>query len=81
MKIALLLPTKERINNKINFLMSALARCSNPDNYTLYMGLDDNDPTLERCIKLSKAIKNLKIVTIPPNPAGRLSLGYLWNIL
>lgn len=81
MKIALLLPTKERMNNKINFLMSALARCSNPDNYTLYMGLDENDPTLERCIKLSKAIKNLKIITIPPNPAGRLSLGYLWNIL
>jgi len=81
MKIALLLPTKERMNNKINFLVSALAKCKNPDNYTLYMGLDEDDSTLPRCNKLAKAINNLKIITIPKNPTGRLSLGYLWNYL
>jgi len=81
MKIALLLPTRERMNNKITFLMSALARCSNPDNYTLYMGIDRDDPTLERCQKIAKAFKNLKIITIPPNPSGKFSLGYFWNVL
>jgi len=81
MKIALLLPTRERMNNKINFLMSALARCKSPDNYTLYMGLDKDDPTLPRCVKLAEAINNLKVVIIPPNPTGKFSLGYFWNTL
>lgn len=81
MKIALLLPTRERMNNKISFMMSALSRCKNPDNYTLYMGIDKDDPTLERCQKMAKAISNLKIVVIPPNPEGKFSLGYLWNTL
>jgi len=81
MKIALLLPTRERMNNKINFLMSALSRCKSPENYTLYMGIDKNDPTLERCQKLATAIKNLKIIIIPPNPTGKFSLGYFWNVL
>ena len=58
MKIALLLPTRERMNNKINFMMSALARCKDPNNYTLYMGLDKDDPTLERCQKMAKTITN-----------------------
>lgn len=81
MKIALLLPTRERLNNKISFMMSALARCSNPDNYNLYMGIDQDDPTLERCQKMAKVIKNLKIVIIPPNPIGEFRLGYFWNFL
>jgi glycosyltransferase involved in cell wall biosynthesis len=80
MKIALLLPTRERMNNKISFMMSALARCSNPDNYNLYMGIDQDDPTLERCQKMAKVIKNLKIVVISPNPEG-FRLGYFWNVL
>ena len=81
MKIALLLPTRERMNNKITFLMSALARCKNPDNYNLYMGIDEDDSTYQRCVKLSQAIKNLKIITIPKNPTGKFSLGYFWNYL
>jgi len=81
MKIALLLPTRERMNNKINFLISALARCKSPENYTLYMGLDKDDPTLERCQKLAQAINNLKVIIIPPNPSGKFSLGYFWNVL
>lgn len=81
MKIALLLPTRERLNNKFSFLMSALARCKDPKNYNLYMGIDQDDPTLARMKKASKAIKNLKIVEIPPNPENKFSLGYLWNYL
>ena len=81
MKIALLLPTRERMNNKISFMMSALSRCKNPENYNLYMGLDHDDPTMERCKKMSKSITNLKIVEIPPNPCGKFRLGYFWNVL
>jgi len=81
MKIALLLPTRERLNNKISFIMSALARCKDPSNYNLYLGLDPDDPTLERCKKIAKGFTNLKIVIIPPNPTGKFSLGYFWNVL
>lgn len=81
MKIALLLPTRERLNNKFAFMTSALARCKDPNNYTLYMGIDEGDPTLERMLKISKALNNLKIIVIPPNPDKQFSLGYLWNYL
>lgn len=81
MKIALLLPTRERLNNKFAFLTSALARCKDPKNYTLYMGIDKDDSTLDRMKKVSSVVDNLKIITIPPNPEGKFSLGYLWNYL
>ena len=61
--------------------MSALARCKDPKNYTLYLGLDPDDPTLARCETIAKGFNNLKITIIPPNPTGKFSLGYFWNTL
>lgn len=81
MKIALLLPTRERLNNKFAFLTSALARCKDPNNYTLYMGIDEDDSSFDRMQKISKALTNLKVIKIPPNPDKQFSLGYLWNYL
>tara|TARA_Y100000310_G_scaffold268936_1_gene281837 strand:+ start:134 stop:865 length:732 start_codon:yes stop_codon:yes gene_type:complete len=80
MKIALLLPTRERMNLKLSFLCSALTRCKDPDNFTIYFGIDRDDPTLERCRKLEKVITNLKIVEF--EPMGKdTNIHQLWNIL
>ena len=80
MKIALLLPTRERMNLKLSFLCSALTRCKDPDNFTIYFGIDKDDPTLERCRKLEKVITNLKIVEF--EPMGKdTNIHQLWNIL
>jgi hypothetical protein len=80
MKIALLLPTRERMNLKLTFLCSALTRCKDPDNFTLYFGIDKDDPTIDRCKNLAKVIKNLKIIEF--EPAGKnTNIHELWNTL
>ena len=80
MKIALLLPTRERMNLKLSFLCSALTRCKNPDNYTVYFGIDKDDPTLGRCKNIEAVTSNLKIVEF--EPMGRdTNIHALWNIL
>jgi len=80
MKIALLLPTRERINLKMSFIMSALIRCTDPQNFTIYLGIDADDPTLERCKKLSNVISNIKIITFEPMHE-KTNIHNLWNIL
>lgn len=80
MKIALLLPTRERMNLKLTFLLTALARCTDPNNFTFYYGIDKDDPTLDRCKKLSKVITNLKIVELEPKGINT-NIHELWNIL
>jgi len=80
MKIALLLPTRERMNLKMGFLMSALARCKNPNNFTIYFGVDSDDPTLDRCKKLTSVISNLKIVEFEPMHE-KTNIHKLWNTL
>lgn len=80
MKIALLLPTRERMNLKMSFLMSALARCENPNNFTVYFGIDKDDPTLDRCKKLTTVISNLKVIEFEPK-GKNTNIHELWNIL
>lgn len=80
MKIALLLPTRERMNLKLTFLLTALARCENPCNFTIYFGIDKDDPTLDRCKKLASIINNLKIVEFEPEGI-KTNIHKLWNIL
>lgn len=80
MKIALLLPTRERMNLKMGFLMSALARCKDPNNFTIYFGIDADDPTLDRCKKLATVVKNLKVVEFE-KMHEKTNIHKLWNIL
>jgi len=80
MKIALLLPSRERINLKMSFIMSALTRCADPQNFTIYLGIDADDPTLERFKKLSNVISNIKIITFEPMHE-KTNIHRLWNIL
>jgi hypothetical protein len=80
MKIALLVPTRERMNNRLTLLSSILTTVSDFNNITLYFGVDKDDPTLETIKNVAKGVPFVKVIEIDNN--GKfLGLGKLWNIL
>jgi hypothetical protein len=79
MKIALLVPSRERISFKRDLANSILNTVSDINNVNLYFGIDDDDPTKEEAIKLTKEFSFIKIIEIHNN--GKFEgLGKLWNI-
>jgi hypothetical protein len=80
MKIAILVPTRERMNNRLTLLFSILTTVNDINNITVYYGVDKDDPTLETIKKVSTAIPCLKVIEIE-NEGKFLGLGKLWNIL
>ena len=80
MKIAILVPTRERMNNRLTLLFSILTTVSDINNVNIYYGVDKDDPTLETIKKVAKGIPSLKIIEIE-NEGKFLGLGKLWNIL
>lgn len=80
MKIAILVPTRERMNNRLTLLFSILTTVSDINNVNVYYGVDKDDPTLDQIKKVATAIPCLKIIEIDNNGMF-LGLGRLWNIL
>jgi hypothetical protein len=56
------LTARERIDNKKNLAQSIVNTVDNIDNVTLYFGVDDNDPTINEAIQLSKEYSFINIV-------------------
>lgn len=80
MKIAILVPSRERMNNRLTLLFSMLTTVSDVNNITVYFGVDKDDPTLNVIKKVASAIPCVKIIEID-NEGKFLGLGKLWNIL
>jgi hypothetical protein len=80
MKIAILVPSRERMNNRLTLLFSILTTVSDIKNIKVYFGVDSDDPTLDTIRKVESAIPCLKVVEINNN-GEFLGLGKLWNIL
>ena len=80
MKIAILVPTRERMNNRLTLLFSILTTVSDINNIKIYYGVDKDDPTLTTIKKVASAIPALQIIEIDNN-GEFLGLGKLWNIL
>jgi len=80
MKISILVPTRERMNNRLTLLLSILTTANDINNVNIYYGVDKDDPTLETIKKVALAIPCLKIVEIE-NGGEFLGLGKLWNLL
>lgn len=78
MKIALLCPSRERMNRKLTLLSSLLTTTHSPDNITLYFGVDADDPTREIVELIAKHVKFVKTITIPKlsNPPN---IHKIWN--
>jgi len=77
-KIALLVPSRERIQHRLDLISSIKNTVHSLDNITLYLGIDDDDPTRENAIELCKNNSFIKIVDIK-NEHKMLNLGVLWN--
>lgn len=80
MKIAILVPSRERMNNRLTLISSIVTTVKDINNVTLYFGVDEDDPTLFLARKLEAAFPFLKIIEIKNN-GQFLGLGKLWNIL
>jgi hypothetical protein len=79
MKIALLVPSRERLDKKLELVNSIKDTVSNIDNVSLYFGTDNDDPTREQAKELFKNDSFVKFVPIETN--GKfLNLGIMWNI-
>lgn len=80
MKISILVPTRERMNNRLTLLFSILTTVNDINNVNVYYGVDKDDPTLDTIKKVAQGIPCLKVIEIDNN--GKfLGLGKLWNIL
>lgn len=80
MKIAILVPSRERMNKRLTLLFSILTTVKDINNVNVYYGVDEDDPTLETIEKISKAVTCVKVIRIK-NDGKFLGLGKLWNIL
>ena len=59
MKIALLLPTRNRLNKFLTFLTSVLATTKNITNVSIILGVDEDDPAFE---KYKRIANNLEFI-------------------
>ena len=79
MKIALLVPSRERIDKKKELINSILSTVDNINNVKLYFGVDLDDPTRDKAIQLRDCYSFVEIIDINNN--GKfLGVGKLWNI-
>lgn len=79
MKIAILVPSRERMNRRLTLLSSIITSVSDINNVNIYFGVDKDDPTRDLIYKVSKAIPCVKIVDID-NDGKFIGLGKMWNI-
>jgi len=78
-KIALIVPSRERMTLRKNLINSVIETVDDTNNITLYMGVDDDDPTKEEITELSKKHSFMEIVKI--NNGGKfLGMGKLVNL-
>ena len=78
-KIALLVPSRERIDKKLELVNSIKNTVADINNISLYFGIDTDDPTRDTAIQIAKENPFVKIVDIPS--VGHFqNLGILWNI-
>lgn len=79
MKIAILVPSRERMNRRLTLLTSIITSVSDINNINIYFGVDKDDPTRDLIYKVSKAIPCVKIIDIE-NDGEFIGLGKMWNI-
>lgn len=79
-KIALLCPTRNRLEKQKRLLESIQKTKGDVANFVLYFGVDDDDPAKEQIYEYEKQYSFLKIIPIH-NDGKFLGLGRIWNIM
>jgi len=78
-KIALLVPSRERIDKKKSLIKSIKNTVSDINNIKLYFGTDLDDPTRNEVLQLKSENDFVEMVDID-NHGTFMNLGVLWNI-
>ena len=79
MKIAILVPSRERMNRRLTLITSIITTVSDINNVNIYLGVDKDDPTRNLIYKVAAAIPCVKIIDIDNN-GEFIGLGKMWNI-
>jgi hypothetical protein len=79
MKIAILVPSRERMNQRLTLLTSIITSVADINNVNIYFGVDVDDPSRDMIYKVASAIPCVKVVDID-NQGKFIGLGKMWNI-
>lgn len=80
MKIALMCPTRNRLNKLITLISSLYTTIKNKDNVVLVIGVDEDDPVRSQYNYIESNIPFIKIIEFKNN--GKfLGLSTMWNIM
>jgi hypothetical protein len=78
MKIALMCPTRNRMNKLLTLISSLITTVQSPENVILVLGIDEDDPAKKYYEHLEKNVSIVKIVEFKNN--GKfLGLSTMWN--
>lgn len=78
MKIALLCPTRNRMNKLLTLISSLITTVKNPNNIYLVLGVDEDDPALLHYEYLQRNLRFIEIIKF--NNGGKfLGLSTMWN--
>lgn len=78
MKIALLCPTRNRMNKLLTLISSLITTVKNKDNVVLVLGVDEDDPALENYTYLQRNVPFVDVI-IFRNKGKFLGLSHMWN--
>lgn len=79
-KIAILVPSRERLNLKLTLISSIITTVDDINNVELLFGIDKDDPTRDIVYKMAAAIPFVKIVDIE-NGGKFIGINKIWNLL
>lgn len=77
-KIALLCPTRNRINKLLTFISSIITTASTCDNIIIVLGIDSSDPIRKKYNYLNNNIPNIQIVEFM-DEGKFIGLSNMWN--
>lgn len=77
-KIALLCPTRERVGSVKRLVESLVATTTNFENVNLYLGIDEDDPSIKEVEEYTSQFPFIKILNIP-STGEFAGLGFIWN--
>jgi len=78
MKIALMCPTRNRMNKLLTLISSLIITVKDPNNIYLVLGVDEDDPAKEHYQYLQRNLKFIEIVEFK-NDGKFLGLSTMWN--
>jgi len=80
MKIALMCPTRNRLNKLLTLISSLITTVNNSENVVLVLGVDEDDPIKDYYVYLQRNVPLVRVIELQNN--GKfLGLSTMWNTM